>query len=309
MSRREIVKSILIIIISIGFFLPAKAGNPDALKEGFATMLVFVGIESGLVAGGIYTTAKNIGYLNNRYTQQPSITAGYIFSISNITAGSVLFNEVLSGGKEVKQLGLIQITFGILCLGSTVMAHLESNKELPVIDPTEIPVEVKLTPESWYTYWGLGVSSISYPSGIQKEIDRFYTYGDGENRELSLDLLGFYIPLTSKTIAGIVVNTQNDRYGNEIVIRQRLYGASVIHYTGESFGSVLFVRADIGLSNMEQEIADGSNKEGDGFGLSGGSGWSFDLGGSRLLLNVNYSYRHMTGNSYNSFGFSVGGLF
>ena len=46
-----------------------------------------------------------------------------------------------------------------------------------------------------------------------------------------------------------------------------------------------------------------------GFGVLGGGGWSFEFGGSRLLLNVNYSYRGIQGEAYNTLGLSIGGLF
>jgi hypothetical protein len=46
-----------------------------------------------------------------------------------------------------------------------------------------------------------------------------------------------------------------------------------------------------------------------GFGVLVGGGWSFDFGGTRLLLNVNYTYRGVEDETYNTIGFSVGGLF
>lgn len=39
------------------------------------------------------------------------------------------------------------------------------------------------------------------------------------------------------------------------------------------------------------------------------AGWSFDLGGTRLLLNVNYAYRHIEGEATEIVNFSLGGLF
>ncbi|PIS28969.1 MAG: hypothetical protein COT43_05070 [Candidatus Marinimicrobia bacterium CG08_land_8_20_14_0_20_45_22] len=46
-----------------------------------------------------------------------------------------------------------------------------------------------------------------------------------------------------------------------------------------------------------------------GFGALVGGGFSFDLGGTRILLNLNYSFRKVEDDDYQIIGFSVGGLF
>jgi len=167
--------------------------------------------------------------------------------------------------------------------------------------------------ESWYTYWGIGYSGISYPSEVQKVFDLLNEQNGTTNISINLDLLGIYFNVTPKTIAGVIINAVGDRYekdGNYIQFNQYLYSASVIHYLGEYFGSGPFLRTDIGLAKMAMQSSDGSTKHSDsGFGALIGGGWSFDFGGTRLLLNVNYTYRNVESETYNAISFSVGGLF
>jgi len=167
--------------------------------------------------------------------------------------------------------------------------------------------------ESWFMYWGLGYSSISYPSELQDLLD-FIDKQDGvTNLSLQLDLLGIYLPFGEKTIGGVIINAVGDRYekdGDYIQINQYLYSLSAMHYLGDSFGSGPFLRADVGLAKMLMQSSDGPDSGSDaGFGVLVGGGWSFDLGGTRLLLNVNYSYRGVEEETYNTIGLSVGGLF
>jgi len=83
-----------------------------------------------------------------------------------------------------------------------------------------------------------------------------------------------------------------------------------MHYVGNSFGSGLFLRGDIGFAKLAVSSSYSETASSDmGFGILGGGGWSIDFGGTRLLLNVNYAYRSVESESYNTLGFSVGGLF
>jgi len=167
--------------------------------------------------------------------------------------------------------------------------------------------------ESWYTYWGLGYSSINYPSEIQNSIDNITDTDGVSHISLNLDLLGIYFNVTPKTIAGVIINAVGDRYeinGDNFQINQYLYSASAMHYLGEYFGSGPFLRADIGLAKLVLDSSVSYTVGSDiGFGFLVGGGWSFDFGGTRLLLNVNYAYRGVESQKYNTIGFSVGGLF
>lgn len=171
----------------------------------------------------------------------------------------------------------------------------------------------ELTTESWYTYWGLGYASVSYPTELQEVVDDLKKLGGENNMSLALDVLGFYWHLTPKTIGGIVVNGVADRFEigtSSMQINQYNYSGSVIHYTGKEFGSGLFIRGDISITKLiiqwTERLSITSNS---GFGILVGGGWSFDFGGSRLLLNINYAYRSVESETYNTLSFSVGGLF
>ena len=99
--------------------------------------------------------------------------------------------------------------------------------------------------------------------------------------------------------------------GEEFVqIDQYLYSLSVIHYLSDSFGSGFFFRGEGGAAvlSLSSSIGDEITSE-NGFGILIGGGWSFDFGGTRLLLNANYAHRIVEGESYDAIGFSVGGLF
>ncbi|NOR45825.1 MAG: hypothetical protein GQ534_09595, partial [Candidatus Delongbacteria bacterium] len=105
--------------------------------------------------------------------------------------------------------------------------------------------------ESWYTYWGLGLSVLSYPSELQKIIDLLGTIDEVSNTSLNMDMFGFYWHIEPKTIAGFVVNGSGDRYmlGEEYVqIDQYIYGLSVIRYLSDSFGKGFFLRGDAGIA-------------------------------------------------------------
>jgi len=169
------------------------------------------------------------------------------------------------------------------------------------------------TTESWYTYWGLGYASVSYPPELQVWIDILKDQPEVSTMSLSLDILGFYWHIAPKTIAGVIVNGVGDRFevgGESMQINQYLYSGSIMHYPGQSFGSGFFLRADIGLAKLAvtSSFGDAATSE-SGFGLLGGGGWSFDFSGTRLLLNVNYAYRGVESETYNTLSFSVGGLF
>ena len=167
--------------------------------------------------------------------------------------------------------------------------------------------------ESWYTYWGLGYASVSYPSELQSAIDYLKKQDGVDNMSLSLDLLGFYWHVAPSTIAGVIINTAGDRFtyqSESFQINQYIYGASVIHYLGERFGSGFFVRADAGLAKIIVQDSNGDSTSSDsGFGFLAGGGWSIDFGGTRMLLNVNYALRNVESEKYSILGFSIGGLF
>jgi len=167
--------------------------------------------------------------------------------------------------------------------------------------------------ESWYLYWGLGGAAVTYPKAVQDVIDIIEDADGVQRATISMDMLGFFFPVLPKTIGGVVINSDGDRFAYEkswFQWNQFLYGASVIHYVGQRFGQGPFLRVDAGLAKMNyQDSEDNSIDSEDGFGALVGGGFSFDLGGTRILLNLNYSFRKVEGNNYQIIGFSVGGLF
>ncbi|MCA9734547.1 MAG: hypothetical protein H6696_09500 [Deferribacteres bacterium] len=167
--------------------------------------------------------------------------------------------------------------------------------------------------ESWYTYWGIGYANLNYPNELQDLLDYLKDQDGVSNISMSLDMLGFYWHVKPKTIAGFVINGAGDRYevnSESMQINQYIYGVSVMHYPGRYFGNGIFLRADMGLAKIVVTDSDNNSTGSDnGFGFLLGSGYSFDLGGTRLLVNVNYAIRNVEGDGYKTLGISLGGLF
>ncbi len=167
--------------------------------------------------------------------------------------------------------------------------------------------------ESWYTYWGAGLSKISYPSELQDVMDELKRLDGISSSSIYVDMLGFYWHINPKTIGSVLINGCADRVedsdDNWLQLNYYLSSGSVIQYL-DQFGSGPFIRADLGIANAvyqdsEDEVVESEN----GFGVLAGGGWSWDLGGTRILWNINYAYRVIEDESYGAFGLSLGGLF
>lgn len=168
--------------------------------------------------------------------------------------------------------------------------------------------------ESWYTYWGLGFSKISYPSEMQELMDEIKDQEGISSASTSLDLLGFYWHIKPKTIGGVVINGSSERIQNEtddwFQINYYISGGSIIHYIDKSFGSGPFIRVDLGIADAVFQDSEGETVDSEnGFGVLAGGGWSWDLGGTRVLLNINYAHRIIEEETYRALGVSIGGLF
>ena len=156
-------------------------------------------------------------------------------------------------------------------------------------------------------------------------MDYLHEQGDITNFAFTYDILGIYFHLSQDILVGVVLNGIVDRYkvddNNWLQIEQYAPGISGMYFTGKSFGSGLFFRADLSLAFLNisySEDAGTWSSEEPGIGLLLGTGWSFDLGGTRLLLNVYYARRGYTSVSFssatrstglNAISLSVGGLF
>jgi len=172
------------------------------------------------------------------------------------------------------------------------------------------PNTMKSSTESWYFYFGFGYSKMFYPSDIQETVDELLELEDVSHLPLTWEMFAFYLHLAPKTIGGIIFTGAGDRYDRSerggIQINQYTFGGSIIHYTGTIFGTGLFLRTDLGLASKGE---DEFGAEENGFGILVGSGWSFDLGGTRLLFNGNYTYRLFKSGAYHTLTVSIGGLF
>lgn len=167
--------------------------------------------------------------------------------------------------------------------------------------------------ESWYTLWSLGSADITYPGDLNTIMNYLEDQEGVTRTKLAMDFLGFYKHLSPQTIGGFVVNAAADRMEMDdywMQINHYLYGLSMITFPGRRFGSGLFLRADGGLAKMIIQDSDGDTESSEnGFGILGGGGYSFDFGGTRLLLNINYALARIEDEDTTVLGISISGLF
>lgn len=168
--------------------------------------------------------------------------------------------------------------------------------------------------ESWYTYWGIGYTGLSYPSELDQVLDLLKDLPGVTHTSLALDVLGFYWPKGERTILGAIVNGWSDRYdveGSYVQINGYLYSFSMMYFLNNLIGQGLFVRGDAGFARM---VVQGSGLDATssdwGYGLLLGGGIGIPISsGTRLLIQVNYSFRKVEGETYGSMQISLGGLF
>ena len=136
---------------------------------------------------------------------------------------------------------------------------------------------------------------------------------------LSLDMLGFYWPTNPNTLVGVVVNGATDHLGDpEFYLRINYYMYSVSPlYFPEIIGRGIFYRADIGSAVIRGEsysyipgVRRDEVTSDTGFGFLFGGGYAHLMTeGTRITANVNYAVRKIEGDSYNTLGISIGGIF
>ncbi len=172
--------------------------------------------------------------------------------------------------------------------------------------------------ESWYTYWGIGYSNVSYPSEMDEFMDDIKDLPGVTQTSISLDILGFYWPLGEKTILGFIINGWGDRYQISSLVDDEflqmngyLYSCSCMHYLNNRIGKGLFLRADIGPARLgvtSTGVEDVNSDWGYGALLGGGFGIPVSQG-TRILINANYSLRIIENDTYGALQISLGGLF
>lgn len=168
--------------------------------------------------------------------------------------------------------------------------------------------------ESWYTYWGLGWSSPSYPDVLEPTIGSLRDTPGVSTLALNLDLLGFYFPVSGdKLVVGGILNAGAERFdggGGSFQINQYTYSASAMYFVDQHIGRGFFVRGDAGLARIVLDSSFGVGASESGLGFLLGGGYAFPVtSGTRVLLNANYARRSIEGESYGMFNLSLGGLF
>ncbi|MEE3234881.1 MAG: hypothetical protein VX294_11995 [Candidatus Latescibacterota bacterium] len=172
--------------------------------------------------------------------------------------------------------------------------------------------------ESWYAYWALGVSRTKFSdSELNDMMDLLEAFPGVSRTRLSLDMLGFYWPTNPNTVVGVVVNGATDHIDDsEAYLRLNVYTYSVSAlYFPEIIGRGIFYRADIGpaVSGIEGYVPGFFSEEvtsDTGFGFLLGGGYAHPITeGTRITANVNYAIRKIEGDSWNTLGISIGGIF
>jgi opacity protein-like surface antigen len=169
--------------------------------------------------------------------------------------------------------------------------------------------------ESWYTYWGLGYASVTYPTALQAVMETVEQQPGVTRTRVGLDMLGFYWPVNDhRTALGFIINGAGDRLdvsGNWVQINNYLYAASVMHFMDRTIGDGFFFRGDVGFAKALTQDSQGSSiGSKTGFGFLLGGGYSIPVtSGTRILINVNYSNRRIEGDNLQTVGVTLGGLF
>ena len=93
-----------------------------------------------------------------------------------------------------------------------------------------------------------------------------------------------------------------------------MYSVSALYFP-EIIGRGIFYRADIGSADIRGEryipgVGRDKVTSDTGFGFLLGGGYAHPVTeGTRITANVNYAVRKIEGDSYNTLGISIGGIF
>lgn len=228
-----------------------------------------------------------------------AIWSQFVSRAEHESAETTWISAILKEGKLFKTRRIIVVTTLLIMGGFTNLGFGQN--------------DLSANTESWYTYWGVGSAEFTYPSEVADLLDMLEQIDGVTRTRLALDMFGFYWHVNPMTIGGFVINGAADAFdidGETMQWNHYLYSGSMIHYLGSTFGKGPFMRVDAGLAKMVlQSSQDDPVTSENGYGGLIGGGWSFDLGGTRLLLNVNYAYRYIESEATEIIGFSVGGLF
>ena len=168
--------------------------------------------------------------------------------------------------------------------------------------------------ENWYMYWGFGTSRTTWPAYLNDEIDIIAAHQGHYRTRLSGDILGFYKPINPKSMVGYVFNVASDNTSDPVAysIDIDLYThAASAQYFLEEIGKGIFCRGDLGIASAKLVINDEDEETSEsGLGILVGVGYAHPItSGTRIVLNLNYATRRIEGDSRNTIGISLGGLF
>lgn len=174
--------------------------------------------------------------------------------------------------------------------------------------------------ENWYTLWGLGYASNSYPKIIETNFSDIEKSSSSDRFSMGLDMFGFYVPTNNKAMLGFVISGTSDSADKaegdskvEYSITQVMYSCSGIKFFGKEIGDGLFLRADAGIVSLLEtmEITGVGKHEGtaSGFGARAGIGYAIPVSEeSRVLLGIDVSRSQIKGDAFSSLRLMIAGL-
>lgn len=169
--------------------------------------------------------------------------------------------------------------------------------------------------ESWYTMWGLGTASMSYPDEIDEVLDFIDGLPGVDRTTITLDLLGIYFPTAGgSTLVGGIINGFGDRFefgGEWFQLNGVTYSLSAVHFPQRTIGRGPFIRGDFGISRLDVDSSDyGSDSSDWGSGILFGGGLAYPITeGTSLALTVSYAVRRIDGDTAGTFSAALTGLF
>jgi len=211
----------------------------------------------------------------------------------------------------------MKILLTVLIIGFAALSYPIAQEEtLASPGDNEFVAETNLRTknESWYTYWGLGWTGITYPKNLQELMNTIENIPGVSRTCVEFDFLGFYFPVNQhRTAIGFIINGAGDRVsegGIWVQINQYIYGASVMHFVSRNIGDGFFLRGDLGLARMVVQTTFGNASSSDaGFGFLAGAGYAIPFTGTRILLNFNFSYHNIESETVSKVAISGGLLF
>ncbi len=136
--------------------------------------------------------------------------------------------------------------------------------------------------ESWYLQFNIGTAKPDYPGDV----------GDFNRRDsIALDVIGVYVPLSDKLIAGANFHVIGDTFwfDNKMIETFQEFLAASGKYYIKGIGSGVYVRGDIGMARMNLRLDDYSPSSGTTVGsrtiVDSTSDW-----GLGILLGVGYAF-------------------